>query len=250
MLRRKVSRGEFLATGLLAAGGLIFGNRAGAEAPMPQRGDSMDDLIANGSDSVGSPFLMRGARRTKKVALTFDDGPSPGVTNRVLETLAKYKIRATFFMIGQRVLESPGLAKEVHAAGHELANHSFTHPTLGGLSVDRVTSELHQCQNAIEKSTGVKPSWFRPPYGSFRTSQGSIARKEQLSIVIWSVDPRDWSRPGARAIQERVLGSTSGGDIILCHDLHSQTADAAPGMIEGLLERGFEPCTLSDLILS
>lgn len=247
MTRRTLSRAEFLGAGVMAAAGLFLGGRALGEAP--QRGDSVDNLISNGADSVGSPFLMRGARNTKRVALTFDDGPSPGITDRVLKTLAEYKIRATFFMIGQRVVESPGLAREVRDAGHELANHSFTHPTLGGLAVDRVSNELHQCQNAIETATGVKPSWFRPPYGSFRSSQGSIARKEQLSIVIWSVDPRDWARPGAKAIQQRILDSTTGGDIILCHDLHAQTADAAPGIIAGLLERGFQPGTLSDLIL-
>lgn len=248
-----ISRGEFLRAGALAAGGLLFGGRDGALAAagqsVPQRGDSLENLVLDGSETVGSPFLMRGARNTKRVALTFDDGPSPGVTNRVLETLRKFKVRATFFMIGNRVVESPGLAKEVHAAGHELANHSFTHPTLGSLSAERVASELHLCQDAIEKHVGVRPSWLRPPYGSFKTSQGPIARTEQLSIVIWSVDPRDWARPGAQAIQQRILGSTAGGDIILCHDLHSQTADAAPGIVEGLLERGFQPCTLSDLIL-
>jgi len=245
-----LSRAEFLRSGLLATGGLLFGGRAAGEAPgVPQRGDSVDNLVLDGSEAVGSPFLMRGARNTKRVALTFDDGPSPGVTPRVLETLRKYKIHATFFMIGQRVVESPGLAKEVRDAGHELANHTFTHPTLGSMSAERVTNEIHQCQDAIEKHVGVKPSWFRPPYGSFRSSQGPIARMERLSIVIWSVDPRDWSRPGAQAIQQRILGNTAGGDIILCHDLHSQTADAAPGIVEGLLERGFQPCTLSDLIL-
>ncbi|MCC6355203.1 MAG: polysaccharide deacetylase family protein [Verrucomicrobiae bacterium] len=248
-----ISRGAFIRAGALAAGGLLLGGRglarAQAGAGVPQRGDSLDSLVLDGSDIVGSPFLMRGARNTKRVALTFDDGPSPGVTNRVLETLRKYKVRATFFMIGQRVVESPGLAKEVQAAGHELANHSFTHPTLGSLSADRVASELHLCQDAIEKHVGVRPSWLRPPYGSFKTSQGPIARSERLGVVIWSVDPRDWARPGVAAIQQRVLGGTAGGDIILCHDLHSQTADAAPGMIEGLLERGFQPGTLSDLVL-
>lgn len=248
-----ISRGEFLRAGVLAFGGMVLGGAGRAMAAggstVPERGDSMEGLTADGGGAIGSPFLMRGSRRTKRVALTFDDGPSPGVTDRVLEALRKHKLRATFFMIGNRVVESPGLAKEVLAAGHELANHSYTHPTLGGLSAERVASELHLCQGAIEKHVGVRPSWFRPPYGSFRTSQGPLARAERLNIVIWSVDPRDWARPGAQAIQQRILGGTTGGDIILLHDLHSQTADAVPGIFEGLLERGFEPGTLSDLIL-
>lgn len=255
MTGMNVSRGEFLRLGCMAAGGLLLGGRAGAAESaggrmMPERGDSAEDPVVNGVEgAVAGPFLMRGMRGTKRVALTFDDGPAPKSTEKVLKALERFKLHSTFFMIGQNVVQSPGLAKEVHDAGHELANHSFTHPSLGSLSQQRVEQELRLCQDAIEKHAGVQPSWLRPPYGSFRTSQGPIARKEQLNVVIWSVDPRDWTRPGVSTIQSRVLSGTAGGDIILCHDLHEQTADAVPGILEGLLERGFEPVTLSQLVL-
>lgn len=252
MLNGQMTRGCFLRLGGLAAAGMVLGGRSeGAEgAVVPERGDSVDNLLANGGGGpVAGGFLMRGARGTKRVALTFDDGPAPKTTGTVLKTLDRFKIKSTFFMIGKSVVESPGMAREVHAAGHELANHSFTHPSLGSLSQGRVEQELRLCQDAIQKHVGVNAAWLRPPYGSFRTSQASIARNEKLNVVIWSVDPQDWRRPGVATIQRRILEGTAGGDIILCHDIHAQTVEALPGVIEGLLERGFEPVTLSQLVL-
>jgi peptidoglycan/xylan/chitin deacetylase (PgdA/CDA1 family) len=199
--------------------------------------------------AVSLPFLIRGSRETKKVAFTFDDGPTPGVTEMVLDALKKHNIKATFFMIGQRVKERPDMARRVRDEGHELANHSYTHPALGKLGADRVKSELNRCQEVIHEATGVTPTWFRPPYGSFRQSQGPLAVAERLNVVIWSVDPRDWSRPGVGAIQNRVIQGTGNGDIILCHDLHKQTGQAADAMIAGVLQRGFEPVKLGDLLL-
>jgi len=237
--------------GVAALGGCLFPAISWGEssdALAPSKGDSLAGLAAD-AQGAGTPFLFRGTRETRKIALTFDDGPSPGVTEPVLDALEKNGAKATFFMIGRRVKSSPDLAKRVHSAGHEIANHSYTHPVLGKMSDEQVRQELQLCQETISGTVGITPTWFRPPYGSFRTSQGALTKAQKLGVVIWSVDPRDWARPGADVITRRVLGGSCGGDIILCHDLHAQTAHAAPSMIEGLVKKGYQLVTLSELIL-
>jgi len=214
----------------------------------PSVGDSLPEKQPYETPVPSAPFLMRGPRETRKIALTFDDGPSPGITEMVLDALKAHGGKATFFMIGNRVKASPKLAERVHSEGHEIANHSMTHPALAKMSKDRVQAEIGGCQEVIRSALGVTPTWFRPPYGSFRTAQGPLASALHVSVVIWSVDPRDWARPGVQAITQRVLSQTDGGDIVLCHDLHRQTAEAAHTMIGGLKAKGYELVTLSDLI--
>lgn len=216
---------------------------------IPFRGDSLDAPKDYVQPTRESPFILRGPRDNKRIALTFDDGPTPGVTEKVLQALSQSRARSTFFMIGNRVKQSPNLAREVKAQGHEIGNHSYTHPVLSHLSAETVKQELEKTQNIIAETTGVTSHWFRPPYGAFKASQAPIAAALKLNIVIWSVDPRDWSRPGINVIQRRVVNQTSGGDIVLCHDLHRQTGDAAPYMIASLVDRGFELVTLSELLL-
>ncbi len=251
---RQMTRGQFLKMGaaLVAAPWLTqaWAQESPAVMPTPERGDSLDGLAMDQAEKSGAPFLLRGTRETKKVAVTFDDGPTPAVTEQVLAALEKYNAKATFFMIGRRIKEFPSIAKKVLAAGHEPANHSYTHPTLGTLPKERVEQELQLTQQIMLESLGVTPRWFRPPYGSFKSSQMSIAHAQKLGVVIWSVDPRDWSRPGVDVITDRILRGTSGGDIVLCHDLHAQTGQAAERIIGGLVERGLQPVTLSELILS
>lgn len=216
---------------------------------IPFRGDSIDTPKDYIQPTRESPFILRGPRDTRRIAITFDDGPTPGVTEKVLQALSQNHAKATFFMIGKRIKQSPNLAREVHAQGHEIANHSYTHPMLSHLSNDMVTQELEKTQRTIEETTGVKAHWFRPPYGAFKSSQSPLAAALKLSVVIWSIDPKDWSRPGINIIYGRILSQASGGDIILCHDLHHQTGDAAPYVIASLVDRGFELVTLSELLL-
>jgi peptidoglycan/xylan/chitin deacetylase (PgdA/CDA1 family) len=200
------------------------------------------------ASDVQPAFIMRGPGFGNRIAITFDDGPSPGVTNIVLQELEKRNLKATFFMIGSKVDRFPSLAKEVVDAGHEVANHSYTHPALSSLPDDRVRWELAKCQEAIHNATGKTPVWFRPPYGAFRPNQGHLAREAGLGIAIWSVDPRDWAKPGESAIISRIMTTTTPGSIILLHDLHQQTANAVSGVLSGLRERSYSFANLSRFI--
>lgn len=185
-------------------------------------------------------FINSGNGFGNRIAITFDDGPTPNITERVLAELEKRRVRATFFMIGQNVKAHPSLARTVVDAGHEVGNHSYTHPQLGKLPAERVEDELKRTQDVIADATGKVPQWFRPPYGSFnKKEQGIIPMKLGLGIVYWSVDPRDWSQPGASNITSRVLGGTQPGSIVLMHDLHAQTADAVGAILDGLEEKAF-----------
>lgn len=194
-------------------------------------------------------FINKGNAFGNRVALTYDDGPSPGVTEKVLEELAKRNLRATFFMIGKKAKAYASLAKEVADAGHEVANHTFTHPNLAKLSQSRVEDEIERAQQAIAEATGQEPQWFRPPYGAFhRKRQGPIPLENGLGVAYWSVDPRDWSRPGRQQIIDRVVGQSFPGSIILLHDLHFQTASATGELLDGLQEKAYSLSTLTSFV--
>jgi peptidoglycan/xylan/chitin deacetylase (PgdA/CDA1 family) len=203
---------------------------------------------AAGDYQITPYWQNKGPGLGRRVALTFDDGPSPGVTETVLDELKKRDMKATFFMIGRRVTEAPELARRVLAEGHEVANHTFTHPTLSALSDEKVAAELDRCQEAIADAIQVEPVWFRPPYGAFRKNQGRLALERGLGVLLWSVDPRDWARPGVGRIAQTVLNNTQPGSIVLMHDLHRQTAEAVPQIFDGLIERGFEFTTISGFL--
>ena len=211
--------------------------------------------LAQVTDSVKSEnqlvahWVTHGPGFGNRIALTFDDGPTPGVTELVLKELGSRKLRATFFMIGSNVKAFPSLAKEVADAGHEIGNHSWDHPMLLTMSDEKVDSQLQRTQDIIHEATGKVPVWFRPPYGAFsKDRQGHIPASKGLGIAIWSVDPRDWSQPGAANIISRVVTATSPGSIVLLHDLHAQTAAAVPAMLDQLEEKDFNMTHLSGFL--
>ncbi|SDT93707.1 Peptidoglycan/xylan/chitin deacetylase, PgdA/CDA1 family [Verrucomicrobium sp. GAS474] len=195
----------------------------------------------------GAHWVNSGPGFGRRMALSFDDGPNNKVTQRVLAELEKRNILATFFQIGIRVEAEPGMSRAVADAGHEVANHSLTHPQCNKLSDDRLAYELSKTQELIEAATGRIPVWFRPPYGAFRHDQGVQAASRGLGVALWSVDPRDWSQPGVDKIAQTILSEARPGSVVLMHDLHSQTADALPRILDGLIERGFEFTTMTGL---
>jgi len=155
---------------------------------------------------------------TGTVALTFDDGPNPAMTPRLLDLLERHGARATFFLIGRFVEAEPGLAAEIAARGHLIGNHTATHPSLVWRSPGRIAGELTRCQEAIERATGRRPAWLRPPYGFRGPHLQRIARRAGLGrIAMWSVTGYDWTpQPPDRLIGR--LGRVRGGDIVLLHD--------------------------------
>jgi peptidoglycan-N-acetylglucosamine deacetylase len=183
------------------------------------------------------------------IAMTFDDGPSPETTPRLLDILKQRNIKATFFMIGQNAERNPEIVKRILAEGHEIGNHSWTHPQLSKLSDQRVTDEITKTQDAIKNACGYTPVILRPPYGAITSRQKDwIERQFGLSIIMWSVDPFDWKRPGASVIEQRILAGARPGAIILSHDIHKQTVDAMSATLDALAQKGFKFVTVSQLI--
>src|ERR1700760_3577027 len=183
------------------------------------------------------------------IAMTFDDGPSAENTPRLLEMLKQRNIKATFFLIGQNVVSNPDLVRRILAEGHEIGNHSWTHPQLSKLSDDRVTAEITKTQDAIKDASGFTPTLLRPPYGAITARQREwIENRFGLNIILWSVDPFDWKKPGASVITQRILSQARPGSIILSHDIHKQTVDAMPATLDALIAKGYKFATVSQLI--
>ncbi len=183
------------------------------------------------------------------IAITFDDGPHPQNTPRLLDILAKRNVKATFYVIGRSVDLHPGVLRRTVAEGHEIGNHSHTHRLLSKLGTAEVRQEMQRCQDAIGRAAGVRPRTMRPPYGGLLQSQREMIHNEfGYPTILWSVDPLDWKRPGPSVVTSRILSGTTAGGIVLAHDLHSQTVDAMPATLDGLLKRGFKFVTVSQLI--
>jgi peptidoglycan/xylan/chitin deacetylase (PgdA/CDA1 family) len=134
------------------------------------------------------------------------------------------------------------------AEGHEVGNHTFTHPKLTMLADEQVDAEIQKTQDIMGEALNHRPAWFRPPYGALRQNQAGMLVRRGLGIVLWSVDSQDWSQPDEVKIAGTVLAETMPGSIMLCHDLHRQTANGVGAILDGLRERGFAFVTLSELL--
>jgi peptidoglycan-N-acetylglucosamine deacetylase len=178
----------------------------------------------------------------KAIALTIDDGPNATYTPQVLQLLAKYRVTAMFSMIGIEVSELPGVARDVADAGHVIANHTWRHMDLGSLSPSAVASEMDQATDAIHSATGSVPSRFRAPYGVWSRTVFQRCEETGMTPIDWSVDPRDWARPGVSVIVNNIMRTTRGGSIILEHDgggNRSETVAALGIVIPRPLDAGY-----------
>lgn len=187
---------------------------------------------------------FHGSRRRKRIALTFDDGPS-AYTPKVLKILQREHAKGTFFEIGAQVPAHAAEARAIVEAGDELGNHSLHHETRPG------GASLRETSRRIKRASGFVPCLFRPPGGAFDSRVVSDARSLGMSTVIWDVDPRDWSTPGSGAIYSRVVRATRPGSIVLMHDgggNRSQTVAALPRIIHTLRRRGYRFVTVTRLL--
>ncbi|MFF7636486.1 polysaccharide deacetylase family protein [Kitasatospora sp. NPDC008050] len=190
----------------------------------------------------------------KTVALTFDDGPNPIDTPRILDILHKYGVTATFFMIGMNVRRYPDTVRDVVAAGHRVGNHSWSHPDLGTLSKAGVRRELERTSDLIADTCGQHPVLFRAPGGHFTRNSYAVCAELGLRSVCWDVDPEDWSNPGAGTVVQRVVSDIRTGSIVLNHDGaltdglitapgsdgdRSQTVDALRVYLPQLIDAGY-----------
>jgi peptidoglycan/xylan/chitin deacetylase (PgdA/CDA1 family) len=225
---------------------LLFGGGIAALSPKILQAQLAEEEM--GEYELNPVFVNSGPGFGHRIALTYDDGPTPGVTDLILKDLAKRNLHATFFMIGRKAAEYKSLAAEVAAAGHELANHTWSHPRLDRLSDAGVHAELQKCQDILAEISGKAPVWFRPPYGAFRKKQGCIPKSKDLGVTYWSVDPRDWARPGAARVIHTIDREVFPGAIILLHDLHPQTAQATPDVLDCLRGAAYNFATISGFL--
>ena len=183
------------------------------------------------------------------IAMTFDDGPSAKLTPKLLDLLAAHHIKATFFLIGENAAQYPEIVAREVKEGHEVANHSWSHPNFNKMSDDGVRSQLRRTDDAIKSAIGSSPTLLRPPYGNITAHQKKWINQEfGYKIALWDVDPLDWRRPGPSVVCNRIVKNTRAGSIVLAHDIHPGTIEAMPCVLKELEEKGFKFVTVSELI--
>lgn len=169
-----------------------------------------------------------------RVLLSFDDGPRPDIAPLILDTLRKFGAHACFFVCGQSGAQHPQLLRRIVADGHELGNHTWSHPRLMEATESDIFREIRMTQKLIEQTTGRPAQFFRPPYGKIAPQTVKRVQEEfKMSTMLWSLDPEDWSSPGAAVIHSRVSSAIQGGDIVLLHE-RSQTVEALPAILSSL----------------
>lgn len=189
----------------------------------------------------------------RRIALTFDDGPTPDETSEILDILRDYNAHATFFVLGSRVEQYPEIARREVAEGHEIANHTYSHLLCEpGVSLTKLINDIRKAQEVIHDTTGVRPKLFRPPHGLYNEQLIQAIQAESLQLALWTdeMDTMDWDRPGVAYIVKRVLKNASDGDIVLFHDhVHgkSNTMDALRKILPELKNRGYQFVTMSEL---
>ena len=192
-------------------------------------------------------LVQPAAAEEKYIALTFDDGPAGKITNRLLDGLEARQVPATFFLCCYRVTQYPELVKRMAAQGHEMGIHGCSHKYFTQMSEKELENELLSTQAAIRDLTGITPILMRPPGGLYNKTVENTAKNQDLSVVLWSIDPEDWDRQKRSSTANHVLSRAKDGDIVLLHDLSRENVDAALQIIDGLKAKGFHFCTVSSL---
>ena len=206
------------------------------------------------SSSFFGPSVWQGRAGRRSIALTFDDGPTPG-TLQILEILREFGAKATFFQIGRQTALRPDIARAVHADGHEIGNHSYTHPNLALKSPALIQEEFERAQETIASTTGQTPAYLRAPFGVRWFGFRNMQERLNLTGAMWTIIGQDWRLP-ADAISARVLSRVKGGDIICLHDGRgtledpdiSATVDAVRQLVPNLLGKGYHFETITELI--
>src|SRR4029077_738296 len=183
------------------------------------------------------------------IAMSFDDGPSEKLTPKLLDLLAAHHIKATFFVPGENVAQNPEIVARAAREGHEIANHSWSHPNFGKMSDEGIRRELRRTDDLIRRTIGTRPPLLRPPSGSISARQKKWINQEfGYKIALWDVDPFDWKRPGPAVVCNRIVKNTRAGSIVLAHDIHPGTIEAMPCVLNQLEAKGFKFVTVSELI--
>jgi peptidoglycan/xylan/chitin deacetylase (PgdA/CDA1 family) len=206
----------------------------------PGRDDAAtcEEVTATEVGQVPRPYFRPGPTQ---VALTFDDGPSGAYTGQILDILQRYGVPATFFVTGLQAAQNPELLARMTAEGHSVQNHTWSHAWLTRYSDAGIADQLQRANRVVEELAGEAPHCYRPPFMAVNDRVRSVGASLGLATIMWDVDPWDWKRPGSSAVAWRVLGATSGGDIVLFHDTAGwSTIGALPTIITTLRSRGLE----------
>lgn len=190
--------------------------------------------------------------KQKAVAFTFDDGPNPTYTPQILDIFKEVSSKATFYMIGEQMVQHPELVKEVIEQSHEIGNHTYSHPFLTKLSLDDCKKEIIESDAIIKKFTGHRPATFRPPYFDFNEDTFSIINDLSYKMIgALNADALDWEMPGVNHILTKTRNHIGNGSIFLFHDGfgdRSQTVEAVRILVKELVDEGFQLVTVSELI--
>lgn len=186
------------------------------------------------------------AEKDVEIAFTFDDGPHPVWTEKLLDGLKARGIRATFFVIGQSAEEYPELIQRMIAEGNQVGNHTYSHIQLTACGVDQAIEEIKKTQEAIYQAAGFRPDYIRPPFGSWNDT---LQKETNLETVLWDVDPYDWKIQNTDAIVKSILDQTEDGSIILLHDVYETSVEAALKAADIFIERGYRFCTVDEIMI-
>jgi peptidoglycan/xylan/chitin deacetylase (PgdA/CDA1 family) len=177
------------------------------------------------------------------VAITYDDGPNPEMST-LLDTFAEYDAVATFFFLGNLVAGNADMVQRAYDEGHELANHSWNHPDLTTLKPKELKDQISKTQNAIAAVTGEAPTLMRPPYGAYNDK---VLAEIGMPVIMWDLDTLDWQQPALDSLVADVVNNSQPGSIVLMHSIHDNTVAAAPQIIVGLQDLGYELVTVTEL---
>lgn len=213
------------------------------EIPINDLYKYIDETYLKGEDLEKYKAYIK-KRSRKAVALTFDDGPNPNTTPVALELLKKYNAKATFFMVGRSVAGNEEIIKQVVAEGHQIGNHSWSHPLLTKISLEQAKSQINDTTEALKKASGQDVHIMRPPYGGINAT---IQAAVDQSFILWDVDTLDWKYRNTTSIMKEVRKARP-GSIILMHDIHQTSINALPTVLQYLTEQGFELVTIDELM--
>ncbi len=188
-------------------------------------------------------------REDNVITVSFDASWGGDQTLRILDLLDEYNAKATFFLVGIWVDKYPELVKEIHARGHEIGNHSDSHPEMSKLSNAQIIQELDGCSDKIEALTGQRPTSFRPPYGDYDNEVVTVSRAEGYEVVQWSIDSLDWKNKGVEDLIRRATGNVQKGDIILFHNDSKYILQALPTILKTYQEQGFTMIPAREILL-
>ncbi|PKL50273.1 MAG: hypothetical protein CVV42_03190 [Candidatus Riflebacteria bacterium HGW-Riflebacteria-2] len=244
---------ELLSMDTVATGEIYKADRSSISQQIISENDLIDDSVADSGEDFNRPQLVKMLAATRKVVLTFDDGPHPRTTPKILEILKRRHVRAIFFVLGLQAAKYPELVKQIHDEGHLIGNHSYSHRNLAQISDRDLNTELDRTSSLIESITGCRPEYLRPPYGAMNKKVLAAARQRGMKITLWTIDPKDWLQKNEASIlqqTERQLGISSGrlrGGALLLHDIYPSTVRALEPLLDRLATHEFTIASINNL---